>query len=111
MKTFRTAEEARPASSAPPSDAEMIERVKRAERMRVEVGTQHGPWFTEALGLAICLQSALTRISSLERELGASDAALIDIHGLMEREFGPPEWAPDHPTAQAIEAARRRSAT
>ena len=99
-----------PASSTPPSDAEVIERVLELE------DTFENSNATEAIkrasqelrmltpDLAVRLRTALTRISSLERELGASDAALLSIEG--------PDWDFDDPKHhETQEAARRRRAT
>lgn len=106
-----------PASSTYPSDAEVIERVQKLHALRL------GDYSDVVIELANLtpdlisrLRAALTRISSLERELGASDAAL--------RHFGEiglsaaPTWKIGMATENAvekfaieIEAARRRSAT
>lgn len=101
-----------PTSSTPPSDAEVIERVLDAEERwdnsnaTGEIRQMAAVLKAAAPDLARRLQSALTRISSLERELGASDAALIAVG----REYiyrGEDTGS----IRDAIEAARRRSTT
>lgn len=114
-----------PASSMPPSDAEVIEWVSSDDIpalvrrvLALDEQLKAGPdsearrdtWglltielTASAVLIARAYSAALTRISTLERELGASDAALIEFAK------SPSHYQYANTLWPIIEAARRRS--